>query len=153
MPWYFLSWVLGSDIYLYQETLYLSISCKRLHPAVLQGWPLKLVQHIVDAKYSCSTIACRSTWLLTCAFAPPFCLSFNLGMPNRSRILELKKNQCLVCNFLCMPRCESKIALKKTRCLSCFTRNFRNILTPFQVVSDSKSKVFGGSNLFQILLM
>ena len=29
MPWYFLSWVLGSDIYLYQETLYRSESCKR----------------------------------------------------------------------------------------------------------------------------
>ena len=27
MPWYFLSWVLGSDIYLYQETLYRSESC------------------------------------------------------------------------------------------------------------------------------
>ena len=35
---------------------------------------------------------------------------------------------------------------------SCFTRNFRNMLTPFQV-SDSKSKVFGGSNMFQSLLM
>ena len=32
--------------------------------------------------------------------------------------------------------------------LSCFTRNFRDMLIPFQVVSDSKSKVFGGSNLF-----
>ena len=29
IPWYFLSWVLGSDIYLYQETLYRSESCKR----------------------------------------------------------------------------------------------------------------------------
>ena len=63
------------------------------------------------------------------------CLSVIIGMPNRSYILELKTNHCFVCNFLCMPRCKSQIAPKKTQCLSCFTRNFRNMLTPFQVVS------------------
>ena len=52
-----------------------------------------------------------------------------------------------------MPRCKSQIAPKKTQCLSCFTRNFRKMLTQFQVVRDSKSKEFGGSNLFQSLLM
>ena len=52
-----------------------------------------------------------------------------------------------------MPRCKSQIAPKKTQCLSCFTRNFRYMLTPFQAAGDSKSKVFGGPNLFKCLLM
>ena len=29
-----------------------------------------------------------------------FCLSFIIGMPNRSCILKLRRNQCFVCNFL-----------------------------------------------------
>ena len=52
-----------------------------------------------------------------------------------------------------MLRCKSQIEPKKTQCCSCFTRNFRNMLTPLQVVDDSKSKVFGGPNLFLCLLM
>ena len=52
-----------------------------------------------------------------------------------------------------MPRCKIKVVLKDAHCLSRFTRNFRNMLTPFQVVGDNKSKVFGGSNLFQCLFM
>ena len=154
MPWYFLSWVLGSNIYLYQETLYRSKSCKRVHPAVLQGWPLEFVQHIFD-----------DTPVPPSPPGPPgycllhllhlFCHSFIIGMPNSYCILELRTNQCFVCNFLCMLRCKSQIAPKKTQCLSCFTRNFRNLLTPFQVtcISNKRSKVFGGSNLFQRLLM
>ena len=35
-------------------------------------------------------------------------------------------------------------ASAKLRRLSCFRRNFRNMLNPFQVVSNSNSKVFGG---------
>ena len=66
MPWYFLSWVLGSDIYLYQETLFRSTSCKRklrkTPPAVLQGWPLEFVQHIVNA-----------TPVMTSTAVPPGC--------------------------------------------------------------------------------
>ena len=78
---------------------------------------------------------------------------YNIGMPNGSCILELRANQCLVCNFLCMPRCKCQIAPKKTQSLSCFRRNFSNMLTPFQVVSDSNSKVFGRLTLFQCLLL
>ena len=48
---------------------------------------------------------------------------------------------------------EPNCAEKKNQSLSCFRRNFRNMLTPFQVVSNSNSKVFGGLNLFQCLLM
>ena len=85
-----------------------------------------------------------------------FCLSFIMGMPNRSCILKLRTNQCFlllysqqsiadyyweaVCNVLCVPRCKSQIAPKKTQCLSCFTRNFRNIPILGRQCSDSKSK-------------
>ena len=117
---------------------------------VLLGWPLKFVKHILD-----------TTPVPPSPAGPPgccllhilhlFCLSFIIGMPNRSCILKLRMNQCFVCNFLCMPRCNSQIALKKTQCLSCFTRNFRNMLSPFQVISDSKSKVFGVLKLCLLL--
>ena len=54
MPLFFLSLEPGSDTYFYQETLYLSESCRRrlrktASCACLQGWPLKFVKHIADA--------------------------------------------------------------------------------------------------------
>ena len=92
--------------------------------ASLQGWPLKFVQHVIDA-------TCDSP---SPASPPGRCLlhllhllnlSFNTGMPNRCCILELRANQYFVCNFLCVPRCQYQIApKKKTHCLSYFTRNF-----------------------------
>ena len=127
MLWYFLSWVPGSDIYLYQETLYRSESCKRkLRKTSPCGPPgmATLVRPTYRRRYSCYAIACWSTWLLSSALSPPFCLSFIIGMPNRSCILKLRTNQCFVCNFLCVPRSKSQIAPKKTQYLSCFTRNF-----------------------------
>ena len=145
MPWYFLSWVLGSDIYLYQETLYRSKSCRRKLRTSPCGPPRMATRDCPThcPHYSCSSIPCRSTWLLSSALSPPFfCLSFIIGMSNRSCILKLRINLCFLCNFLCMLRCKSQIAPKKTQCPSCFTRNFRNMLTPFQVVRDSESKVF-----------
>ena len=124
-------------------------------------------------RYSCSSIVCRPTWLLSSALSPPYLSQCHYRDANRSCILELRTNQCFVCNFLCMPRCMSQIAPKKPQCLCCFTRTFRNMLTPFQVASDSKkvqvgkdqekaqsekdshsknrggkSKLFGGSNQF-----
>ena len=134
MPWYFLSWVLGSDIYLYQETMYRSESCKRkirrTSPCGPPGMATR-VRPTYRRRYSCSAIAS----------GPPgcfhnFCPSFIIGMPNWNCILELRTNQCFVCYFLCMPRCKSQIAPKKTQCLSCFTRKSRYMLTPFQVVSN-----------------
>ena len=160
MPWYVLIWVLGSDIYLYQETLYRSESWKRkirrTSPCGPPGMATR-VRPIYRRCYSCSAILCRSTWLLH--FLHLFCLSFIKGMPNRSCILKLRTNQCFVCNFLSMPRCKTagvraKLRRRKQNVLVALQEIFdRNMLTPFQVVSDSKSKVFGGSNLFQSLLV
>ena len=117
----------GSDIYLYQETLYRSESCKRklrkTSPCVLQGWPLEFVQHIVNATPVTPSPAGPPGCCLL-HFLHLFCLSFIIGMPNRSCILKLRTNKCFVCNFLCVPRCKSQIAPKKTQRLSCFTRNF-----------------------------
>ena len=141
-------------------------------PLWIRTWTLLLSQQAHDVRMtsdrrrcdviltSCArwdyVIACRPTY--SCCllhFLHLFRLSFIIGMPNlyRSCILELRANQCLVCNFLRMLRCKSQIAPKKTQSLGCFRRNFRNMLTPFQVVSNSTSKVFGGLNLFQCLLM
>ena len=139
--------MLGSDIYLYQETLYRSESCKRklrkTSPCGPPGMATR-VRPTYRQRYSCYAIACRSTWLLSSALFPTFLSQFHYRDAKcRSCILKLRKNQFFVCNFLCVPKCKSQIAPKKTQCLSCFTRNFLNMLTPFQVVSDSKSKVFG----------
>ena len=43
-----------------------------------------------------------------------------------------------VCSFLRMPRCQCQIAEKKGQCLG---RDFGSILTQFQVVCNSKSKL------------
>ena len=71
----------------------------RLLPAGLQGWPLKVVKHIADA-----------TGVPPSPAGPPgSCplhllnmsnLRFMIGMPNRCCNLELRANQCFVCNFL-----------------------------------------------------
>ena len=117
MPWYFLSWVLVSDIYLCQETLKRSESCKTKlrktssSPSVLQGWPLESVQHIVDTSPVPQSPAGPPSCCLL-HFLHLFFLSVIIVMPNRSCILQLRTDQCFVCNFLCMPRCKSKIALK-----------------------------------------
>ena len=73
----------GSDIYLCQETLYQSESCKRklrktYKPVVLQGWPVKII---------------NATFIMPSPADPPSCcllhflhifrLSFIIGMPNR----------------------------------------------------------------------
>ena len=97
----------------------------------LQEWPLKLVKHITDA-----------TGVPPSPAGPPGCsplhllhlssLSFIIGMPNRSCILKLRSNQCFVCNFFRMPRCQCQIALKKAQSLSCLACNFRNKNTLFE---------------------
>ena len=91
----------------------------------LQGWPLKLVKHITDA-----------TGVPSSPAGPPGCsplhllhlssLNFIIGMPNRSCILKLRTNQCFVCNFFSMPRCQCQIVPKKAQSLSCLACNFRN---------------------------
>ena len=114
MPWYFLSWVLGSDIYLYQDTPYQSESCKkklrRTSPFCPPGMATRFVQHIVDA----TPVPPSPAGPPVCGllhFLHLFCRSFIIGIPNRSCILEHRTNQCFVCNFLCMPRCKSQIVL------------------------------------------
>ena len=101
----------------------------RLLPTNLQGWPLKFVQHIADTTCIPPSPAVPSgscpLHLLNLCY-----LSVMIGMPNRSCILELRSHQCFVCNFLSVPRCQCQVAPKKTLCLSCFARDFRNMLTP-----------------------
>ena len=138
-------------------TLYRSESCKRKLGKTLACGPPGMANQVHQAchrHYWYYAIACRPTWLAAvfCTFST-FFVFFIIWMPNRSCILELRANQCLVCNFLFMPRCKCLIAPKKTQSLSCSRRDFSNMLTPFQVVSVSNSKVFGGLNLFQFLLM
>ena len=87
-----------------------------LLPAGFQGWPLKCVQHVADV-----------TCVLPSPAGPPCSctlhlhyllnLKFVVGIPNRCCILELRANQCFVCNFLSMPSCQDQIAPKKTECL------------------------------------
>ena len=154
MPWHILVWVPGSDIYLCQETLYRSESCKRKIKKTLACRPPRMATQVHQAchrRYWHYVIACRSTWLLSSALSPRFCLGVIIGMPNMSCILELRANQCLVCSFFRMPTCRCKCQIaEKIQCLSCFRRDFRNMLTPFQIVCSSNSKVFDGLNLFQM---
>ena len=50
-------------------------------------------------------------------------LSFVIGLAelqNTSCILELRANQCIICNFHRLPRCQCQIAPKKTHCVPLF---------------------------------
>ena len=124
MSLFFADLVPGSDTYLYQETLYQSESCKRRLRRTAPCGPPGMATQVRPA--------CRRRYL-TCippspAGPPSSCplhllyllnLKFVIGIPNRCCILELRTNQCFVCNFLSMPRCHGYIAPKKTHCLSC----------------------------------
>ena len=128
MPWYFLSWVLGSDIYLYQETLYRSESCKRKLKKTSPCGPPEMATRVhptYHQRYSCYAIACRSTWLLSSALSPPFFLSFIIGMPNRSCILKLRTNQCFVCSFHVCRGARAKLLRRKP-----------NVLVALQEISE-----------------
>ena len=86
----------------------------------LEGWPLKLIQHIADATcISPSPAGPSDSYPLHLLN-----LSFVVGMPKRRYILKLMANQCSVCNFLSLPICRCQIAQKKAHYLSCFTLNF-----------------------------
>ena len=112
-----------------QILIFVKRHCTGVNLTGLQGWSLKFVQHIADTTSIYPSPAgpsgsCPRHLLHLCY------LSVMIGMPNRSWILELRSNQCFVCNFLSVPRCQCQGAPKKSHCLSCFTRNFRNMLTP-----------------------
>ena len=128
MPEFALGWVPGSGICLYQETLYRSVSCRRrLRRTALCGTAGMATQ--ARQAYHRRYCLLHLLHLLS--------LSFMIGMPNRGCILKLRMNQCFVCNFFCMPRCQCQIAPKKAQSLSCLACNFRNMLTPIKVVCDS----------------
>ena len=122
MTLFFLSLEPGSDTYLYQETLYRSESCRRrlskTAPCGSPGMATQVCQ-ACRRRYWCFSISCRSTWQLSSVPSPPVHSEFHDRMPNRCCILELRTNQCFVCNFLSVPRCKGQIAPKKTQCLSC----------------------------------
>ena len=58
-----------------------------------------------------------------------------------------------ICNFLCIPRRKSQIPAKETKCLSCFGRDFRDMLTPIHVICNGDTKVFCRLNIFQSLIV
>ena len=103
----------------------------------LQGWPLMFVRHFTDATGvppACPP-GCSPLHLLHLSS-----LSIIIGMPNWSCILKLRSNQCIVCNFLGMPRCQCQIAPRKTpklrrgkpQNLSCLA-----YVDPFKIACDS----------------
>ena len=123
MPLFFLSLEPGSDTYLYQETLYWSESCRRRLRRTAPCGSLGMVTQDRQAfrrRYWCSSISCRSTGSCPLHLLNLSNLRFMIiGMPNRLCILELRANQCFVCNFLSVPMCKGQIAPKKTHCLYC----------------------------------
>ena len=111
--------------------VYLRRRLRRTAPCGNPGKALEFVKNITDA-----------TGVPPSPAGPPgllhlSSLSFIIGMPNRSCILKLRPNQCFVCNFLSMPRCQCQIAPKKTQSLGCLACNFGNMLIPIKINCDS----------------
>ena len=124
MPFFFLSFELGSGSNLYQETLYWSESSRRrLRKAAPCGSPGMATQ----VRQAYRDVTCFSQSPAGPSGSCPLHLlqlsnlSFMIGMPNRYCILELRVNQSFVCNFLSVPRGKGQIAPKKTQCLSCLS--------------------------------
>ena len=119
---FFLSLEPESDTYLYQETLYRSESCRRrlrkTAPCGSPGMATQVGQACLR-RYWCFSISCRSTWQLSSVPSPPVQSECHNRNAKYCCILELRTNQCFVCNFLSVPRCKGQIAPKKIQCLSC----------------------------------
>ena len=98
MPLFVLSLEPGSDIYLYQETLYWSESCRR---RLRKTVPCGVSRDGHSSSSSMSPTLLVFLHLLQLHLSD---LSFMIVMPNRCCILELRANQCFVCNFLIVPR-------------------------------------------------
>ena len=50
-------------------------------------------------------------------------------------------------------RCKCQDASKKAQSPSCLCSDLRNMLTPVKIVGDGDTKVFGGLNMFQYLIL
>ena len=133
MPW--------SGMFLYQETLCRGVSCRRR-----LRWTAPCGTPGITTQLSSSSISPTLLvfpYLLQVYLAAVLCtfstlaVSFIIGMQNRSCILKLRSNQCFVCNFFSMHRCHCQITPKKTQSVSCLACNFRNMLTPTNIVCDS----------------
>ena len=99
MPWCFLCLEPGSDTYPCQETLYRSESCRRRLRRIAPYGPPRMVTQVRPVyrrHHLCSSIACRSTCSCPLHLLHMCNLSFMIGMPNRSCIVELWANQCFV---------------------------------------------------------
>ena len=114
-------------------TLYRSESCERKLGKTLACGPPGMANQVHQACHLMPSPADPPGCCLL-HFFHLFCLSFIIGMPNRSCILELRANQCLVGNFLCMPRCKCLIAPKKPQSFSCSRRDFSNMLLSVIVI-------------------
>ena len=55
---------------------------------------------------------------------------------------SLDRTKVLYATSLRSPRCKSQIPAKETKCLSCFGRNYENVLTPIHIIRDGYAKVF-----------
>ena len=112
MPEYALDWVPGSGICLYQETLYRSVSCRRrlrrTAPCETPGMATQ-VRLAFHRRYWCAPSPAGPPGSSPLHLLHHLNLSFMIGMPNRSCILKLRPNQCFVCNFLSMPRCQCQL--------------------------------------------
>ena len=104
-------------------------------PTGLKRWPLNLIKHLADT--TCVTPSPASpTGCCPLNFLYLINLKFWVRAPNGCCILNFRLNQSFVCNFLSTLRCKSQIPAKETKCLSCFGRNFINVLTPIHIIRD-----------------
>ena len=103
--------------------------------------------------YSCFVISCRSSGLLSSELSQSdYSAVSNEGSKWVLHTLA-RPNQSFVCNFLSTPRCKSQVPVKETKCLSCFGRDFWDMLTPIHVISNGDTKVFCRLNIFQSLIV
>ena len=78
-----------------------------------QGWPLQLIQHIVD-------IACVPLKPASPASSSPLHLklttwNFNVWVPNSSFIFQFRVDKRFICNLLSFSRCKREVSTEKSK--------------------------------------
>ena len=110
---------------IYQDTPYRSESCKR---KLRRNFTLRSSK---DGHSSSSNIPSTLLLFLQAHLAAVRCSFSALSVSESLQGCQKTRaeDEPMLCmQLFCMLRCKSQIAPKKTQCLSCFTRNFRNML-------------------------
>ena len=124
-----------------RKKLYRNEYCKEQSRWIAPCWPPGMATQARQAycqRYSYFSIARRYIYQLSSAHSPPVEGEFyDIVMPNRCGILQLRADQCFVCSLLSLPSCLGRIAPTNPIVLLPYLKFPKYMLIPIQIICNS----------------